>query len=262
MRNKKGVTLVALVVTIIIVLILAAVTISLTIGQDGIITKAQQAGIETKIAEIKDKMKLDILNAETDAAIRGESLEKAQLDDIIARYGELQEDGDTIVMHEGGYKISLEEIWHGNLANSGSYTEQAEEIAKLKKELEELKLQNENLQKVDKIIIPSVYGYYNVNDGTNSSVQSPLSLKVYSKNYEKLTFTMNVLANLVILDVYGYDAEGNRTTVYNESYIREYQTFNKEYSVDISGYEYIELIATAFCNDRARHISFTDIVIE
>ncbi|MBO5478234.1 MAG: type II secretion system protein [Clostridia bacterium] len=44
MRSKKGVTLVALVVTIIILLILAAVTISLTLGQDGIITKAQQAG--------------------------------------------------------------------------------------------------------------------------------------------------------------------------------------------------------------------------
>ncbi|MBO5478236.1 MAG: type II secretion system protein [Clostridia bacterium] len=44
MRSKKGVTLVALVVTIIILLILAAVTISLTVGQDGIITKAQQAG--------------------------------------------------------------------------------------------------------------------------------------------------------------------------------------------------------------------------
>ena len=40
--NNKGVTLVALVITIIILLILAGVTISALIGDNGIITKAQQ----------------------------------------------------------------------------------------------------------------------------------------------------------------------------------------------------------------------------
>jgi hypothetical protein len=43
-RNKRGITLVALVITIIVLLILAGITISLTIGEGGIITLAQQAG--------------------------------------------------------------------------------------------------------------------------------------------------------------------------------------------------------------------------
>ena len=43
-ENTKAITLVALVITIIVLLILAGVTISLTIGQNGIITKAQEAG--------------------------------------------------------------------------------------------------------------------------------------------------------------------------------------------------------------------------
>ena len=43
-EKRNGITLVALVITIIVLLILAGITISLTIGQNGIITRAQDAG--------------------------------------------------------------------------------------------------------------------------------------------------------------------------------------------------------------------------
>ena len=42
MKNNKGITLVALVVTIIVLIILAGVSISLVFGQDGIVQKAKQ----------------------------------------------------------------------------------------------------------------------------------------------------------------------------------------------------------------------------
>ena len=48
--SKKGITLVALVVTIIVLLILAGVTITILMGDNGIITKAQQAAEGTNIA--------------------------------------------------------------------------------------------------------------------------------------------------------------------------------------------------------------------
>ena len=43
-QNEKGITLIALVITIIVLLILAGITINLTIGEDGIIRRAQEAG--------------------------------------------------------------------------------------------------------------------------------------------------------------------------------------------------------------------------
>ena len=49
LKNKKGITLVALVVTIVVLLILAGVSINLVLGNNGIITKAKDA--ETKSAE-------------------------------------------------------------------------------------------------------------------------------------------------------------------------------------------------------------------
>ena len=49
MKNNKGITLVALVVTIVVLLILAGVSINLVLGDNGIIAKAKDA--ETKSAE-------------------------------------------------------------------------------------------------------------------------------------------------------------------------------------------------------------------
>ena len=50
MKNNKGITLVSLIITIIILIILAGITINITVGQDGIITKAKEAKTNTEIA--------------------------------------------------------------------------------------------------------------------------------------------------------------------------------------------------------------------
>lgn len=47
--NKKGITLVALVVTIIVLLILAGITIALVLGDDGIVKKAQKGGAKQQL---------------------------------------------------------------------------------------------------------------------------------------------------------------------------------------------------------------------
>ena len=43
MRNQKGITLIALVITIIVLLILAGVSIAMLTGQNGILTRATDA---------------------------------------------------------------------------------------------------------------------------------------------------------------------------------------------------------------------------
>ena len=44
LKNQKGITLVALVITIVILIILATVAISFAFGNEGLIPQAQQAG--------------------------------------------------------------------------------------------------------------------------------------------------------------------------------------------------------------------------
>lgn len=53
-KGQKGITLVALVITIIILLILAGVTISLTLGDKGIFTTAQTAAKNYTNAQDKE----------------------------------------------------------------------------------------------------------------------------------------------------------------------------------------------------------------
>ncbi len=56
MKLKKGITLIALVVTIIILLVLAAVTVSLVLGPNGVIEKARGGKVTTRYATIMDKI--------------------------------------------------------------------------------------------------------------------------------------------------------------------------------------------------------------
>ncbi len=56
--KQKGITLIALVITIIILLILASVTIATLTGENGIITKAMEAKQKTEEAQIDEQLKL------------------------------------------------------------------------------------------------------------------------------------------------------------------------------------------------------------
>ncbi len=61
LKGQKGITLVALVITIIVLLILAGITISMTIGQRGILNRAKEAGQNYQnAAKQEEKDLLDI----------------------------------------------------------------------------------------------------------------------------------------------------------------------------------------------------------
>lgn len=52
--NQKGITLIALVVTIVVLLVLAGITISLVFSENGVINKAQEANENTQIAQVRE----------------------------------------------------------------------------------------------------------------------------------------------------------------------------------------------------------------
>ena len=66
MRNQKGITLVALVITIIVLLILAGVSISLVLGNNGVLTQASEAVITNEKATIKQDMDMAFADANMD----------------------------------------------------------------------------------------------------------------------------------------------------------------------------------------------------
>ena len=64
--KERGITLIALVVTIVVLLILAGVSLNLILGNNGIITKAKESRTETRMAQIDEQVKLAIGDAYTE----------------------------------------------------------------------------------------------------------------------------------------------------------------------------------------------------
>ncbi len=60
-ENIKGITLIALVITIIVLLIFAGVGIAMLTGQNGILTQAQKAKQATELKSAEEKVKLAII---------------------------------------------------------------------------------------------------------------------------------------------------------------------------------------------------------
>ena len=71
MKNNKGITLVALVVTIVVLLILAGVSINLVLGNNGIIAKAQEAKTKSAEASENDLKGMNGLLSEMEGALAG-----------------------------------------------------------------------------------------------------------------------------------------------------------------------------------------------
>ncbi len=71
-RNKKGITLIALVITVIILLILAGIALA-TLSGSGILNRAGQAKTETAKAQTEEKLKLALTNLSADYYVAGET---------------------------------------------------------------------------------------------------------------------------------------------------------------------------------------------
>ena len=85
MKGNKGITLIALVITIIVLLILAAVSIAMLTGENSILGNARKASDDTKIANGKEAVAVDLAQVITDwyqkkyAPKSGETAEASEL---------------------------------------------------------------------------------------------------------------------------------------------------------------------------------------
>ena len=66
MRNQRGITLIALVITIIVLLILAGVSIAMLTGDNGILTNSTKAKAQNELGTAKDQIALAANEALTD----------------------------------------------------------------------------------------------------------------------------------------------------------------------------------------------------
>ena len=121
LNKEKGITLIALVITIIVLLILAGVSIAMLTGQNGILTQAQNASEATLRGEIEESVKLAVnaVNASLAdpvtvnkpyTAFTYAQIAKAINDSYGGSPAEVSDDGKGIDYTTGGktYKVTFE----------------------------------------------------------------------------------------------------------------------------------------------------------
>lgn len=113
--KNKGITLIALVITIIVLLILAGVTITVLTGNDGILSQAAKAKQENEKASIIEEIRLDIATKQTDNL---GSINEDEFYEILGRYGTISADEITLTTTKGNYDILISDIYSGEVASS------------------------------------------------------------------------------------------------------------------------------------------------
>lgn len=94
MRNNKGVTLVALVITIIVLLILAGVSLAMLTGDSGILTNADKAKSETAVANAKSSIEMAYMDIKTEvyaletanSSVQAVDMTAAKMETIAKKY--------------------------------------------------------------------------------------------------------------------------------------------------------------------------------
>ena len=128
LNNKKGITLIALVVTVVVLIILAGVSINAVLGDNGIIKKANQAASVTKEAEVKEAINRTILefylteDYETLEDFLKAKVTEGKIDSVTKNA-----DG-TLTVKKGEYSVTVENKTNSSGGSSSGGETQTPEI--------------------------------------------------------------------------------------------------------------------------------------
>ena len=162
MKGTKGITLIALVITIVIIIILSTIAINFTFGENGLITRAQQAAEMSEVSRILEQLEMAKGSAYIDGA--GE-IDPDHYFDILEEEGIINDkETDVVDNGDGTYDVTTEgdRVFEVTLEPNGD-------------------LDIEYIGKNNEPRISSI----NVTDKTENSV----SVEVVTKNVENAEYT-------------------------------------------------------------------------
>lgn len=192
--TNKGITLIALIVTIIVLLILAGISISMLAGNNGILEKAVEAGELTKDAEELENVKMAVMTALTDGLgnLTTSNLQTA-IDETLG-YGTLTGEGpweyignrDTYQIETTG-KITVAE--EKEPTPGGLYDENDKMVASWDELVETYNFNIEN---------DYTYSTYNVNNDSGNSMSYILN------QYDELSSATKIVIPDIITEIGDY----------------------------------------------------------
>ena len=219
LKNKKGITLIALVVTVVVLIILAGVSINAVLGDNGIIKKANQAASVTKEAEVKEAINRTILEFYlTDDYETLEDFLKAKVTE--GKIDSVTKNADgTLTVKKGEYSVTVENKTNSSGGSSSGGETQTPEIT-----IGEAK-----------VVANS--------DGTGSAITDAAS--VYLGNTLYITFTHSITGGTTTVDkTIPYAVTKNGTYTFTVTGTVNGKSYTKNVSVTVNQfkdvYEYMQ----------------------
>lgn len=113
MHNHKGITLVSLVVTVVILIILTGITINMVVGNNNLINASKTKSEEAQRKVLVETIRIELLDKQRE--VLGRELTKQEIENILKKYGTInyEEDGTTIkgVTTSDNYEIAIQDIF-------------------------------------------------------------------------------------------------------------------------------------------------------
>ena len=216
LKSKKGITLVALVVTTVVLLILAGVSINLVLGDNGIIKKANQAASVTKEAEVKEAINRTILEFYlTNDYETLEDFLKAKAEDGSIDSVTKNADG-TLTVKKGNYSVTVE-----NKANSSGGSSSGGNTGE-ETQTPEIKIGEA------KVVANS--------DGTGTAITEAAS--VYLGNTLYITFSHSITGGITTVDkTIPYAVTANGTYTFTVTGTVNGKSYTKNVSVTVNQFK-------------------------
>ena len=221
--NKKGITLIALVVTVVVLIILAGVSINAVLGDNGIIKKANQAASVTKEAEVKEAINRTILEFYlTNDYETLEDFLKAKAEDGSIDSVTKNADG-TLTVKKGEYSVTVENKTNSSNGSSSGGSTGGE-------------------TQTPEITIGEAKVVAN-SDGTGSAITAAAS--VYLGNTLYITFTHSITGGTTTVDkTIPYAVTKNGTYTFTVTGTVNGKSYTKNVSVTVNQfkdvYEYMQ----------------------
>ena len=234
-KMSKGITLIALVVTIIVLLILAGISVQMLTGDNGILNRAVESKEETRGGTVKEYLDLWKFNKKTDKyAGNKTSQSQNELLNDLENQGLLINDertrleaGETITI--GSKQISLGELDEIKEVISGVESDENEDI-RIKLSISGTKVVNPPIPTGFSHSTGTISDGYVITDGTNEFVWVPVD-----KNQK---IKLEVTANEDINSIKFYHPDGSSTsyTANGTSYVNSdiTPTTNGVYGVTVT----------------------------
>ena len=212
LKNKKGITLIALVVTVVVLIILAGVSINAVLGDNGIIKKANQAASVTKEAEVKEAINRTILefyltnDYETLEDFLKAKVTEGKIDSVTKNA-----DG-TLTVKKGEYSVTVENKTNSSGGSSSGGETQTPEIT-----IGEAK-----------VVANS--------DGTGSAITDVAS--VYLGNTLYITFSHSITGGTTVVDkIIPYAVTKNGTYTFTVTGTVNGKSYTKNVSVAVNQFK-------------------------